>query len=145
MKLSEHFTLEELTFSETGTRHNIPNVPDEEQKNNLKWLTSFVLEPLRQQLARPVIVVSGFRNKQINKLVKGAKNSQHTLGQAADIKVPGMPLKQVFDFIQRNIPFDQLIYEFDSWIHISYAKHSNRSEVLIATKENGKTVYREAA
>jgi zinc D-Ala-D-Ala carboxypeptidase len=143
MKLSEHFSLEEMLRSESAIRHDIPNVPENDEIIiNLKLLCENSLEPLRAMIGKSIHVLSGYRNLEVNKLVGGAKTSQHLKGQAVDFVIPGMNLKSLFEFTKRNIIFDQLIYEFDSWIHISYSNKGNRKQSLIATKEKNKTVYK---
>lgn len=142
MKLSEHFTLEEMTYSETAIRRGIDNTPDETCVNNLKSLCENVLEPLRTKLGKPLKITSGYRCRQLNSFIGGSANSQHQYGCAADIQVKGMTSKELFDFVRANkIKFDQCIEEFGSWVHISFTSN-NRKESLIATKdENGKTKY----
>ena len=84
---------------------------------------------------------SGFRSKQVNRLVGGADASQHTFGEAADITIPGLTNDQIVEAIRKaKLPYDQLIEEFGSWVHVSYGPR-NRRQVLRARKVNGKTVY----
>ena len=87
MKLTEHFTLEEMTRSAKASAMGIANNPNEEQTENLKTLCENVLEPLRNHLGRAVVINSGFRCRKLNDAVKGARNSQHMRGEAADIRV----------------------------------------------------------
>lgn len=87
MQLTEHFTLEEMTRSETAKRHGFRNVPNPDELYNLRVLCEKVLEPARTKLCRPLVVTSGFRTKAVNELVGGVANSYHLNGQAADIRV----------------------------------------------------------
>lgn len=140
-KLSEHFTLEELTLSPTAVLKGIDNTPTPEALKNLKELCENLLEPIRQLTGQPVTVSSGYRSEAVNKAVGGVKKSQHVTGQAADINCHAIGQKNLFDLIRKSgLPFDQCIEEFGSWVHVSIAKN-NRGAVLIARKVGGKTVY----
>ena len=86
MKLSKNFTLEELVFSITANNHGINNTPNAEAKAALKRLAVEVLQPIRDAWDKPIVVTSGYRCPKLNACVGGVKNSQHVLGQAADIK-----------------------------------------------------------
>ena len=141
IKISEHFTLEEMVFSQTAVRKGIDNTPDAVVIRNLTNLCEYILEPIRKGLARPIHISSGYRSTELNKAIKGAKTSQHIEGKAADISVKGMTTQELYDWIKYSgVVFDQLIQEFDSWVHISYAVNA-RMDRLIATKKNGKTIY----
>lgn len=141
MYLSKFFTLEEMTFSQRAARDGIPNRPNADEVENLRRLCVKILDPLRKELG-PVVVSSGFRGPLLNKAVKGARNSQHLTGCAADISVPGIPVATVIATIRRlKLPFDQLIDEFGAWTHVSYTL-APRGEVLKARRgADGKTVY----
>jgi hypothetical protein len=141
MGLSNYFTLQELTSSNTAIRKGIDNTPSPEVVENLKQLCIDLLDPIRVGVQKPVRVSSGFRCEKLNKLLGGAKNSQHIYGEAADIQVDGMSTEELFQFIKDHFNYDQLIQEFDSWVHISYRKGKNRNQNLRAVKKNGKTVY----
>lgn len=130
-----YFTLEELTKSATARRKGIPNLPNGEQKENLIALVDNVLDPLRKLWGKPIIVTSGFRCAKLNRAVGGVSKSQHTKGQAADIRTvenTTMENKRLFDVAMRSgFPFDQLIDEYGyNWIHISYNVKGNRKQVL---------------
>ena len=120
MKLSPNFTLEELTRSEAAARGGWDNTPNDEAVANLVRLAN-LLQDVRVAVGnKPVMVNSGFRNKQTNDAVGSTDRSQHRLGCAADIRVPGMTPRQVVEAcIQAEVAFDQIILEFDSWTHIS--------------------------
>lgn len=134
MKLTEHFTLEELTHSEIGERQGIDNTPNADVQANLVRLAR-MLEEVRTVLGRPIMVNSAYRCEAINELVGSKPTSQHVIGCAADIKVPGLTPNDVVKLIVASrISFDQLIREFDSWVHISIPSKSTlpaRHQVLI--------------
>jgi hypothetical protein len=124
MNLSEHFTLEELTYTDHRQFDNTPNATE---IANLTRLASF-LELVRSELCnRAIIVNSAYRSKQVNDAVGSKDTSQHRIGCAADIRIPGMtPDEVVQAIIKANIPYDQLIREFNSWTHISIPDMPNR-------------------
>lgn len=135
MNLSKNFTLEELIASSTAKQHKVQNVPDKQTIANLGCLVQNLLQPLRDKLRRPIIVTSGYRCPELNKLVGGAKNSQHVLGQAVDIVVSGMTPRTLAEFVTRSgLTFDQMIVEEvgnTSWLHLSYTRKFNRKERLL--------------
>ena len=142
MNLSKHVTLAEFENSPTATTHGINNKMSESQIASAKLLCENVFEPLRLYLNIPIRISSGFRSAQLNKMIKGSLTSQHTKGEAMDIKIDA----KGFYFIKDKLEFDQLIWEFGndeqpSWVHVSYKKSGNRKQVLKATKRNGKTIY----
>ena len=112
MKLTEHFSLEEMIKSQTGARKGIDNTPPPEVIESLKALCENVLEKIRIHFGRPVTVNSGYRGPKLNKATGGAKSSQHMTGQAADIEIAGISNKVLFCWIRDNLNFDQLILEF---------------------------------
>ena len=120
MNLSTHFTLEELTSSEVAARMGFDNTPNEDEIQNLRRL-AVLLESVKSAVSmKPVMINSGFRSKKVNDAVGSKDTSQHRIGCAADIRVPGMTPRQVVDAcIANGVPFDQIILEFDSWTHIS--------------------------
>ena len=141
MNLSAHVTLKEFQASGLATLRNINNEMNESQIASAKLLCENVFEPLRLYLNTPINISSGFRSLQVNKMIGGAKTSQHTKGEAMDIKVGA----KGFNFIKDKLEFDQLIWEFGNdenpaWVHVSYSS-KNRKQVLKATKKNGKTIY----
>lgn len=142
MKLTENFTLEEFVESETAIKYSIANKPDEVDVYRIYVLCEKLLQPLRNRLGMPVIINSGFRSKELNRKIGGVNNSQHQTGQAADIHIPGMELKQVFEIIHKEFDYDQLILEMDKWIHVSFDLWSNRSEALVAYKAGEVIKYR---
>lgn len=144
MKLTENFTLEELTVSEIGARRGFDNTPNATETANLVRV-ALLLEQVRALLKKPITVNSAFRSKAVNDAVGSKDTSQHRIGCAADIRVPGMTPKQVVQAcIDANIPFDQIIQEFDSWTHISVtdsAARPPRRQALIIDR-NGTRPYR---
>jgi zinc D-Ala-D-Ala carboxypeptidase len=134
--LSPNFTLEELTFSQTAARQGIINTPDAQQIEALRELCTKVLQPLRDALGLPITVSSGFRCPELNRAVQGAADSQHLLGQAADLQCFSLAPAEFFRrAVAMSLPFDQLIYEGSPhtvWVHISYSPAA-RGEILRAT------------
>ena len=142
MNLSPHFTLAEMTFSDTATRKGIDNTPSPEVIANLTALCVNVLEPLRAALG-PVHITSGYRSPALNVAIGGSKVSAHMEGKAADVNVPGKTLAEVFNWLQANAPYDQIIREFPpgGWVHCSFAGAQGRRKGLLAVHEWGKTIY----
>ena len=139
MNLSENFTYDELTRSETAARHGFDNTPNEGEVDNLKRLAALLEEVKKAVGGKAVMINSGFRSKQTNDAVGSKDSSQHRLGCAADIRVPGMTPWQVVEAcIEARVPFDQIILEFDSWTHISVANTPDaalRGQKLIIDKQ----------
>ena len=139
MNLSENFTYDELTRSETAARHGFDNTPNEGEVDNLKRLAALLEEVKKAVGGKAVMINSGFRSKQTNDAVGSKDSSQHRIGCAADIRVPGMTPRQVVEAcIEAQVPFDQIILEFDSWTHISVANTPDaalRGQKLIIDKQ----------
>ena len=137
MNLSPNFTLQELTVSEIAARRGLDNTPNATEVANLVRVAE-LLEQVRALLSKPILVNSAFRSKQVNDAVGSRDTSQHRLGCAADIRVPGMSPKQVVQAcIDAKLPFDQVIEEFDSWTHISVPntqEQQPRRQALIIDK-----------
>ena len=128
-----NFSISELCNSKIANKYNINNSPDLKACDNMINLIYYCLQPLRDKLGKPIIITSGYRSEKLNShpLVKGVVNSQHLFGQAADIKVNGAKPKDLIGWIiKTNVPFDQLINEYDKWVHISFVKGNNRKQVL---------------
>lgn len=151
MKISTHLTLAELIRSDSAKRLKISNQPSPEHLDNMKVLAKNVFEPIRNHFKSPIYISSAYRSEKLNKALKGAKNSQHCLGQAIDIDMDGSGLisnSNVFNFIKDNLDFDQLIWEFGDnynpdWVHVSYVSHErNRKQILVAYKFLGMTKYK---
>ena len=125
--ITQHFTLEELYRSKTAEKFGINNKPSAQQQINLTYLAEHILEPLRVAMGEPIPIGSGFRCQQLNKAVGGVYNSQHMKGQAADLRIDGDIKKgrKWFEYIKKNLPFDQLIWEKNPktgscWVHVSF-------------------------
>lgn len=129
--LSPHFILYEFTRSGVAITNNIDNMPGQKAREALTALCDNILEPLRAQFG-PIVISSGYRCPQVNRLVGGVKNSQHLLGEAADIVASSEEmLRNYYNFISRNLDFDQIILEpctvHPRWLHVSYtATRKNR-------------------
>jgi putative chitinase len=135
MNLSPHFSLEELTHTDHRTLDNTPN---EAERANLVRLAEF-LELVKVALGgKPIMVNSAFRSKAVNDAVGSKDTSQHRVGCAADIRVPGITPDQVVrTIIAAQLPFDQIIREFDAWTHISvpnFTALKPRQQALIIDK-----------
>ena len=136
MNLTAHFTLEELTHTD---HRELENIPNETELANLKRLAQF-LEELKVVLGgKPIMVNSAFRSKAVNDAVGSKDSSQHRIGCAADIRVPGMtPDEVVKAVITSSLGYDQVIREFDRWTHISVpnvADSQPRKQALIIDKQ----------
>lgn len=133
--MTPHFTLEELTHTDHRTLDNTPN---ETELANIQRLAEF-LEAVKTLLGgKPIMVNSAFRSKAVNDAVGSKDTSQHRIGCAADIRVPGMTPDQVVRaIIASDLGFDQVIREFDRWTHVSIpnqASGSPRKQALIIDK-----------
>ena len=129
----KYFTITELCHSTTADRLGINNRCNQENVFNLTALVDNVLDPLREWYGNPLSVNSGYRCPALNKAVKGSTTSQHMSGQAADIDTGDRHHnKLLFDYIQKNLPYDQLIWENGgAWVHVSFKNDGkNRKQVL---------------
>tara|TARA_R110002012_G_scaffold186227_2_gene352885 strand:- start:15 stop:476 length:462 start_codon:yes stop_codon:yes gene_type:complete len=150
MKLSANFTLSELTKSQMATRHGIPNDPKPDHIDNLKALCINVLQPIRSEFEKPVMISSGYRSPELCVRIGSSINSQHSKGEAADFEIHSVSNKDLALWIKNNLEFDQLILEFHNeaepnsgWIHCSYSTTENRNQSLIAYRdENNKVNYK---
>lgn len=149
MKLSNNFSLKEMTASQTATRHGISNNPSEDHMNNLKALCENVLQKVRDHYGKVVSISSGYRSPELCVKIGSSTNSQHAKGEAADFELFGISNAEVVKWISENLDFDQMILEFHNldepnsgWIHCSYKSEDNRKQILRAYKdENNKTKY----
>lgn len=145
MQLSKHFHLREFTRSQTAARRGIDNQPGPAAIAALTGLCAAVLEPVRRQFERPVVVNSGYRSALLNRAIGGARTSQHVLGEAADIEIPGLANAELAQWIAAQLDFDQLILEAhqpgdpaSGWVHVSLAKgRAQRRQILTATPRGG--------
>lgn len=151
MQLTEHFTLHEFEKSATADKYGINNSVPHQYIPVLQQLCQEVLEPLRSFVGGPIVITSGYRCNQLNVKVGGAYASQHTLGEAADLRLPLTPYTswsdnkqhtdldiahQWMDWLEHHVDFDQMILETsnnkDYWLHISCRKNkrANRHQVI---------------
>ena len=137
MRLSKHFSLEEMTRSMTAARKGIDNTPGSGEIHNLTEVCYNVLEPLRAKFDKPITITSGYRSPELCEAIGSKATSQHTKGEAADFEIAGISNLQVALWIQNNTDFDQLILEFwkegepnSGWVHCSFKEGSNRKQVL---------------
>ena len=148
--ISKHISYKEGTNSVTAIRRGIDNTPNDKQLDNMVLLAEKVFEPLRVYINGPIKINSFFRCPQLNKAIGGSTKSQHCHGQAIDIddtygKVAN---SEMYNYIKKNLDFDQMIWEFGdddnpAWVHVSYvSEDENRRRCLKAFKDkNNKTVY----
>jgi len=138
MKLGDYFTLREMTRTHTGIRNN----PNAKQIARLTALVAHVLDPLRRDVCVPVHITSGYRSPAVNVAIGGSKSSQHTLGEAADLRAAGYDARDLaLRIVELSLPFDQLIWyapERGGHIHVSYTvRRDNRQQVLHAPAGGG--------
>ena len=148
MKLTENFSLNELTKSQTAERKGIDNTPSAEHQENLKSLCEMVLQPIRDHFGQVVSISSGYRSPELCVAIGSSTKSQHASGCAADFEIFGVSNKELADWINENLTYDQLILEYwnesdpnSGWVHCSFTLNGNRKQYLRAYKENGSTKY----
>ena len=148
MRLSTNFSLLELTKSQTAERKSIDNTPSPTHQDNLKLLCTRVLQPVRDHFGRVVSVSSGYRSEALCLAIGSKTTSQHAKGEAADFEIFGVSNKELADYINEHLEYDQLILEYwkesdpnSGWVHCSYKSEGNRKQYLKAYKENGSTKY----
>ena len=145
MKLSKNFTYEELCHSSVAERKGLRNRPKTKEEErvgieNLKALCMEVLQPLRDYLGKPVVISSGYRSEEVNRMVGGVKGSQHLKGEAADIHVENTEhLLKIMHFIMEETDFDQLIWEKNKagtqWVHVSFRRYGVNKHQVLSSKE----------
>lgn len=142
LRLSRNFSLREFTKSSTALRLGIDNIPSQEVIDNLTYLVTRVLQPLRDQLEAPITITSGFRSLELNRKLGSQDSSQHITGMAVDIEIIGIDNKVLAEWIRDTLDFDQLILEFydgvtpdSGWVHVSIKEFGkNRMECLTINK-----------
>jgi len=134
-RLSTHFSLKELTRSQTAERKGIKNIPKKDEIRNLKQLCQNILEPIREHYGIPFSPSSGFRCLDLNKEIGSSSKSQHIKGQAVDFSIPCVPNMEIALWVKDHLEYDQLILEFykedipdSGWVHCSYVDKGNRKE-----------------
>ncbi len=151
MQITEHFSLKELTRSETARRLGLQNTPSSAEMANIQY-TAEQLEKIRAYVGRGIVVTSCFRSERVNKAVGGSPTSAHRFGLAADCDAIGLTSLAFAEEIikmrdEGKIKFDQLILEFPergdgAWVHVGFRRNSPmRNQIMTATKKGGKTVY----
>ena len=151
MQITEHFSLKELTRSETARRLGLQNTPSSAEMANIQY-TAEQLEKIRAYVGRGIVVTSCFRSERVNKAVGGSPTSAHRFGLAADCDAIGLTslafTKEIIKMRDEGkIIFDQLILEFPergdgAWVHVGFRRNSPmRNQIMTATKKGGKTVY----
>lgn len=128
-KISEHFTLFDVCNSSTALLKGIDNRPTAQVVTNATALIKNVLEKIRTHFNSPVFVNCMYRSPELNKVIGGVSTSQHITGQAADIVVQGRTIEEVFDYVRKNLIYDQVIQE-GSWLHVSFSLVKNRKQAL---------------
>ncbi|WP_264309557.1 D-Ala-D-Ala carboxypeptidase family metallohydrolase [Pseudomonas putida] len=137
MFITPHFTLDEMTVSQLAAREGLDNTPTPEALANLQVLCG-ALETIRALFGAPIIVSSGYRSRALNRRIGGSATSQHVQGLAADFTVIDVsPRDTVRRINDSDLAFDQLILEFDRWVHVSVAHGAVRREVLTIRKGTG--------
>jgi hypothetical protein len=137
MYLTEHFTLPEMTVSESAARLGIDNTPDAAALANLHRLCT-VLESVRLLVDKPVLVSSGYRSRALNSAIGGSLGSAHIQGLAADINVPGLTAATLAQRVADSpLMFDQLILEYDQWVHLGLSSTRERRQLLTIRKGTG--------
>jgi len=139
MRLSPHFSLEELTHSDIAVRLGIDNTPTVEVIDNLTFLAG-ELEYVRDILGHPMLVSSGFRCNALNDHLGSKRTSSHTQGLAVDFICPsfGNPRSVVSAIVMANINYDQVILEYDRWVHLSFKQVDPRKQALIIDKKGAR-------
>ena len=149
--ISKHITYKEGVYSITALRLGLNNDPTKTHLANMELIAEKVFEPLRKAANGPIKINSFYRGPELNKAIGGSANSQHCKGQAIDIddNYSYMTNAEMFEYIKKNLSFDQMIWEFGNsdnpnWVHVSYVnEEANRKRCLLAYKdENNKTKYK---
>jgi len=149
-RISEHISYKEGTCSVTALRLGIDNTPDTYQFTNMQVVAENIFEPLRKWVRGPIKINSFLRVPDLNKAVGGSESSQHCQGRAIDIddSYRHKTNAEMFEYIKKNLDFDQMIWEFGDddnpdWVHVSYVSPDrNRGRCLRAERIDGKTQYR---
>lgn len=136
---AENFRYKEFIKSETAIRHNIANIPNEQEWQNIELLTSRVLQPIRNVFG-PIRILSGYRSKKVNTLINGSTTSNHCRGEAADIEPIDAKITflEIIDWVTSNLEFRNLILEYPpyGWIHIDYRKGGNIRRIKLKDKKH---------
>jgi len=137
MKLSEHFSLFEMTKSQIAIRRGVPNQPNAQVITHLQAVCENILEPVRAHYQTPFSPSSAYRSEMLNRLMGSHNRSQHIRGEAVDFEVPNVSTLELAHWIKDHLEFDQLILEYfdperprSGWVHCSYVEGKNRGRIL---------------
>lgn len=149
--VSKYITLAQATWSDTAIRRGIINLPGSRELRAMRLVAEKIHTPISDGLFGGVACpfTSFYRSPTLNRVIGGAKTSQHVMGEAIDLDADGTGVSNaaLFDWIRKNLEFDQLIWEFGTktkpaWVHVSYTeRRNNRKEILRAIRENGAVKY----
>ena len=142
-RLSEHFTLDELTLSQTAARLGLSNTPSRDAITNLTDLCD-LLEDVRSLLGdHPLLISSGYRSSELNRAIGGSATSRHVFGLAVDFTVPryGSPLAVAKAIAASDLPFDQVIHEFGRWVHLGMSLPGEKPRRQTLTIRNSSEGY----
>jgi zinc D-Ala-D-Ala carboxypeptidase len=153
MKLTANISLDELIKSQVAERKGINNNPSPMQIENLKALAINILQPIRSEFDRPLIISSGFRTAELCIEIGSKITSEHCADNksaAADFEIPGIDNKELAQWIRDNLIWNQLILRvlqrrrtiISGWVHCSYSSDLNKKESLIAYREDNKVKYK---
>lgn len=127
----KYFTFDELTYSRTAVENGLLNRPGATERDNLAQLVERLLDPLRERLGEPIAILSGYRSPEVNSLVGGVPDSQHTLGEAADCYCLAGPERLLAVLRASGLPFDQaIVYRRRNFLHLSYRAGRCRDQIL---------------
>lgn len=142
--LSPHFSRSEFERSQTAARRGYDNTMGPDEIRAASALCRNVLEPLRKVVG-PISISSGYRSPKVNRAVGGSRTSQHQAGEAADISCNALGTADLFALMRLlHLPFDQVIEEFGSWVHVSHGPRHRRQAILARRKRLGGTSYTRA-
>lgn len=127
----------EFVSSETALRHNVKNIPNEQQWQNIELLAKKILQPLRNYFNLPMTITSGFRNPILSALVGSSTSSNHCRGEAADFEIDGISLLELGKYIAENLSFHELIFEYvpHGWVHVAYRANSRVKTIKLKDKD----------
>ena len=126
-----YFTFDELTYSRTAVENGLLNRPGATERDNLAQLVERLLDPLRERLGEPIAILSGYRSPEVNSLVGGVPDSQHTLGEAADCYCLAGPERLLAVLRASGLPFDQaIVYRRRNFLHLSHRAGRCRGQFL---------------
>lgn len=130
-RISKDFTVDEFVYSRTAIENGIDNMPDERRIAAIRLFVKQLLQPLRDALGEPIAITSGYRCPEVNRLVGGVVNSQHTRGEAADCYAACGTERLLEVLIDSGLPFDQaIVYRKKKFLHLSYKDGMNRRQII---------------